>query len=79
MSTSRDDSETTNNTTEQEDKPTLIPFPAASDDYHYLRNRTTVLCDVFNAQPFDVPEAESTRAWHEYRTGSINPTAPDSS
>jgi hypothetical protein len=68
-------------TTKQEAKPTLIPFPAASEDYdyRYLRTRTTILCAALNAQPFDVPEAESARAWHEYLIGLNQPTAPDSS
>ena len=57
----------TPNTTKEEDKPPLTPFPAASDDYRYLRSRTTILCAVFNAQPVDVSEEDSVRAWHEYQ------------
>jgi hypothetical protein len=27
----------------------LTPFPAANNDYRYLRQRTTILCAAFNA------------------------------
>ena len=64
MPTSLESSEDTHDTTMQEDKPTLIPFPAASDDYRYLRTRTAILSAVFNAQPIDVSDADSARAWH---------------
>jgi len=65
MSTSRGCAESSRNTTKRADKPTLIPFPAANDDYRYLRTRTTIICAVSNAQPIDVAEIESARAWHE--------------
>lgn len=65
MSASREYSEGNHDATKSEDKPTLIPFPAANDDYRYLRTRTTIICAVSNAQPIDVAEIESARAWHE--------------
>jgi hypothetical protein len=68
MPTSLESPEDTHNTTKQEEKPTLITFPAASDDYRYLRNRTAILSTVFNSQPIDVSEEDSIRAWHELRS-----------
>ena len=44
----------------------LTPFPAANDDYRYLRKRATILCAAFNAQPFDVTDKERAQAWNEY-------------
>ena len=43
----------------------LTPFPAANDDYRYLRKRATILCAAFNAQPLDVSEEERAQAWNE--------------
>jgi hypothetical protein len=77
MSTSRECPETNHNTTKQEDKPTLIPFPAASDGYRYLRTRTTILCAVFNAQPIDVSDSESARAWHDIVSPGKRSDDPD--
>ena len=65
MPTSLEGPEDTHNTIKQEESPTLIRFPAASDDYHYLRNRTAILSAFFNAQPIDVSEEDSARAWHD--------------
>jgi hypothetical protein len=77
MPTLRERSETTHNTTNQEDKPTLIPFPATSDDYRYLRTCTAILCAAFNAQPIDVPDAESARAWHDIVSPGKRSDDPD--
>jgi hypothetical protein len=77
MPTSLESPEDTHNTTNPEDKPTLIPFPAASDDYHYLRNRTAILSAVFNAQPIDVSEEDSCRAWHDIVSPGKRSDDPD--
>lgn len=47
-------------------KVSLTPFPAANDDYRYLRKRATILCAAFNAQPLDVSDKERAQAWNEY-------------
>jgi len=47
-------------------KGLLTPFPAANDDYRYLRKRATILCAAFNAQPLDVSDEERAQAWNEY-------------
>lgn len=44
----------------------LISFPAANDDYSYLRKRAAVLCAAFNTLPTDTPDVDRARAWHEY-------------
>jgi hypothetical protein len=44
----------------------LTPFPAANDDYRYLRKRATILCAAFNAQSLDVSDKERAQAWNEY-------------
>jgi len=43
----------------------LTPFPAANDDYRYLRKRATILCAAFNAQSLDVSDKERAQAWNE--------------
>jgi hypothetical protein len=53
-------------TNDQNPKGVLTPFPAADDDYRYLRKRATILCAAFNAQPLDVSDKERTQAWNEY-------------
>jgi hypothetical protein len=50
----------------QTPKASLTPFPAANDDYRYLRKRATILCAAFNAQPLDVSDEERAQAWNEY-------------
>ena len=45
-------------------KASLTPFPAANDDYRYLRKRATILCAAFNAQPLDVSDEERAQAWN---------------
>ena len=77
MPASRETPEKTHNTRKQEDSPTLIPFPAASDDYRYLRTRTTTLSAVFNAQPADVSEKDSIRAWHDIVSPGKRSDDPD--
>jgi hypothetical protein len=47
------------------EKP-LTPFPAANNDYRYLRRRASILCAAFNAQPLDVSERDRAEAWNEY-------------
>jgi hypothetical protein len=44
----------------------LTPFPAANNDYRYLRQRATILCAAFNAQPLEVSDKERAQAWNEY-------------
>lgn len=44
-------------------KATLVSFPAATDDYRYLRKRASMLCAAFNAQPIDVSQEERNQAW----------------
>ena len=51
--------------TNQKLKKSLTSFPAANDDYRYLRKRATILCAAFNAQPLDVSEEERAQAWNE--------------
>jgi hypothetical protein len=53
-------------TNHQSPKGSLTPFPAANDDYRYLRKRATILCAAFNAQPLDVSDEERAQAWNEY-------------
>lgn len=53
-------------TNHQTPKGSLTPFPAANDDYRYLRKRAAILCAAFNAQPFDVSDKERAQAWNEY-------------
>lgn len=53
-------------TNHQTPKGSLTPFPAADDDYRYLRKRATILCVAFNAQPLDVSDKERAQAWNEY-------------
>jgi hypothetical protein len=54
-------------------KGSLTPFPAADDDYRYLRKRATILCAAFNDQPLDVSDKERAQAWNEYiRMRSFN-------
>jgi len=53
-------------TNDQSHEASLTPFPAANDDYRYLRKRATVLCAAFNAQPLDVSDKERDQAWNEY-------------
>jgi hypothetical protein len=50
----------------QTPKGSLTPFPAANDDYRYLRKRAMTLCAAFNAQHFDVSDKERAQAWNEY-------------
>jgi hypothetical protein len=52
--------------THQTPKGSLTPFPAANDDYRYLRKRATILYAVFNDQPLDVSDKERAQAWNEY-------------
>jgi hypothetical protein len=51
-------------------KGLLTPFPAANDDYRYLRKRATILCSAFNAQPLNVPDEERAQAWNEYASAT---------
>lgn len=53
-------------TNHQTPKGSLTPFPAADDDYRYLRKRAAVLCAAFNAQSLDVSDKERAQAWNEY-------------
>jgi hypothetical protein len=46
------------------EKP-LTPFPAANNDYRYLRKRASILCDAFNALALDVSEHDRAQAWNE--------------
>lgn len=55
-------------TTSAKDSPRLTSFPAANDDYRYLRKRASILCAAFSAQPLDVSDTQRTRAWNEYVT-----------
>ena len=52
-------------TDHQTPKESLTPFPAANDDYRYLRKHATILCAAFNAQSFDVSDKERAQAWNE--------------
>lgn len=51
---------------QQATKPALISFPAADDDYRYLRKRASILCAEFNAQIIDGSNEERCRAWKAY-------------
>ena len=53
-------------TNRQSPRGPQTPFPAANDDYRYLRKRATILCAAFNAQPLDVSNKERAQAWNEY-------------
>lgn len=55
-----------NQTNHQTPKGFLTPFPAAGDDYRYLRKRAAILCAAFNAQPLDVSDKGRAQAWNEY-------------
>ena len=61
-----DDNMDSSHTNNQSHEKSLTPFPAANDDYRYLRKRATILCTAFNAQPVDIPDKERARAWNEY-------------
>ena len=58
--------EDSNQIDHQDSKRSLTPFPAANDDYRYLRKRATILCAAFDAQPLDVSNDERAQAWNEY-------------
>jgi len=74
MSALRAYSGSTHDTIKEEDKPTLTPYRAASDDHRYLR---IIICAVFNAQPIDVSEPNSARTWHKYIFDFFQSTAPN--
>lgn len=60
-------------TAKQKHEKSLTSFPAADDDYRYLRKRAAILCAAFNAQPLDVSYEDRAQAWNEYGHCTILP------
>lgn len=65
VSMTENNSESSLNLNTQREK-SLLSFPAANDDYRYLRKRAAILCDALNSLPIDAPDVDRARAWHGY-------------